>query len=151
MDTLPLWILTVAYAAHILEEYMLDWRGWTLQISGITLGWNEFFVANAAVIVMGICCSVVGFDAPWFSYLFVGLAAVNAIFAHVGTSIVKRVFSPGLITSVIAFIPASVWAYHIAWQKGLLTVPFMVATLGGGFLIMSFPMILHFLSRKLKF
>jgi hypothetical protein len=28
MDNLPIWVLTVAYAGHILEEYVLDWRKW---------------------------------------------------------------------------------------------------------------------------
>ncbi len=151
MDNLPLWILTVAYAGHIMEEYTLDWQGWTRKISGISLGWNEFFVANFAVIVLGISCSVVGFDAPYFSYLFVGLAAVNALIAHIGISIVKRTFSPGLITSVVLFLPASTWAYYIAWQKGLLTFPFLATSLGGGLLIMAFPMMLYFLGHKIKF
>lgn len=146
-----MWILTVAYTAHILEEYMLDWRGWTQKISGIALGWTDFFAANFAVIIFGISCSVVGFDAPWFSYMFVGLASVNAVAAHIGTSVVKRVFSPGLITSVFLFVPVSVWAYFTAWQKGVMTLPFMVATIGGGSLIMAFPIMLHFLRRRIKF
>ncbi|MDR1681888.1 MAG: hypothetical protein LBS25_00650, partial [Candidatus Symbiothrix sp.] len=76
MDNLPFWILTAAYAGHILEEYALDWRKWTQEVSGLKLEWAEFFVANFAVIVLGICCSATGFDCPVFSYMFVGLAAI---------------------------------------------------------------------------
>lgn len=105
MDNLPFWLLTVAYSGHILEEYVLDWRTWVQETSKLTLEWTEFFVANFAVIILGISCSMVGFEYPIFSYMFIGLAAVNGLFAHIGTTIVKRKFSPGLITSITLFIP----------------------------------------------
>ncbi|WP_080903557.1 hypothetical protein [Parabacteroides sp. Marseille-P3160] len=88
MDNLPFWILTVAYAAHILEEYMLNWKKWAQEISNLQLEWSEFFVANFAVIVLGISCSVVGFSCPVYSYLFVGLSFINGLFAHIGTTII---------------------------------------------------------------
>lgn len=34
MDTLPLWILMTAYAAHIMEEYVLGWKDWAERMSG---------------------------------------------------------------------------------------------------------------------
>lgn len=150
MENLPFWILTVAYSGHILEEYILDWKSWAEQTSGMKLEWSEFFVANFAVIILGIACSVVGFEYPLFSYLFVGLAAVNALFAHIGTTIVKRKFSPGVLTSLFLFIPICTWAYIIAAQKGILTVSFLIITLFGGFLIMLFPIALQKLKHKLK-
>ena len=148
MDNLPLWILTAAYAGHILEEYTLDWRNWAQEISKLKLEWTEFFVANFAVIVLGICCSVVGFDCPFFSYMFVGLAATNALFAHIGTTIIKRKFSPGTITSILLFIPVCTWAYIVANEKGLLTFSFLLITLGGGLLIMLFPVSLQIIKHK---
>lgn len=150
MENVPFWILTVAYSAHILEEYVLDWKSWAQQTSGLKMEWAEFFVANFAVIVLGICCSAVGYTCPVFAYLFVGLAAVNAIFAHIGTAVVKRRFSPGLITSVFLFIPVCAWAYVIASEKGILTVSFTIISLLGGFLIMSFPIILQLIKKKMN-
>ena len=147
-DNLPFWILTVAYAGHILEEYVLGWLKWAQETSGLKLDLTAFFVANFAVIVLGISCSVVGFDYPVFSYLFVGLAAVNALFAHIGTTIVKRKFSPGLITSVFLFIPVCIWAYAVAEEKGILTCSFILTTLGGGLLIMLFPVFLQLIKQK---
>ncbi|WP_029902008.1 HXXEE domain-containing protein [Prevotella sp. 10(H)] len=149
MENVPFWALTVAYSAHILEEYVLDWKTWAEKTSGLKMEWTEFLIANFAVIVLGICCSAVGCDCPVFAYLFVGLAAVNALFAHIGTTIVKRKFSPGLITSVFFFIPLCVWAYKIAYDRGILTVPFMLISLIGGFLIMSFPVILQMIKNKM--
>jgi hypothetical protein len=149
MENLPFWLLTVAYSAHIMEEYTLDWRNWAQQISGMQLSWPEFFIANFAVIILGISCSVVGFECPVFSFLFIGLAAVNAIFAHIGTTIVKRKFSPGLLTSLFLFIPICVWAYIIAAQKEILTLPFLFITLTGGLIIMSFPILLQIIKRQM--
>ena len=148
MDNLPFWILTVAYAGHILEEYVLDWRKWAEETSKLKLEWTEFFVANFAVIILGISCSVVGFDCPVFSYIFVGLSATNAVFAHIGTTIIKKKFSPGLITSIFLFIPVCTWAYIIAGEKGMLTCPFILITSGGGLLIMLFPVFLQFIKNK---
>lgn len=148
MDNVFLWLLTVAYAAHILEEYVLDWRTWAEKSSGLKMEWTEFFVANFAVIIFGIAAAAVGFGFPIFSYMFVGLATVNALFAHIGTTIVKKRFSPGLITSVFLFLPLSAWAYYIAWQKGILTIPFISITVLGGFLIMGFPILLQLIKPK---
>lgn len=149
MDNLPFWLLTVAYAGHILEEYVLDWRKWAQDVSKLTLEWTEFFVANFAVIILGISCSIVGFDYPIFSYMFIGLAVINALFAHIGTTIVKRKFSPGLITSIFLFIPICTWAYIIAAEKGLLSASFLLITLGGGTLIMLFPIFLQIIKHKI--
>jgi hypothetical protein len=148
MDNLPFWILTTAYAGHILEEYVLDWRKWAQETSKLKLEWSEFFIANLAVIVFGISASVVGFDCPVFSYMFIGLAATNGIFAHIGSTIIQRKFSPGLITSVFLFVPICTWAYIIAEQKGILTLSFMLITLGGGLIIMSFPILLQLIKNK---
>jgi len=150
MDNLPFWILTVAYAGHILEEYVLDWRKWAEETSKLRMEWTEFFVANFAVIVLGISCSVVGFDCPVFSYMFVGLAATNAVFAHIGTTIIKKKFSPGVITSIFIFIPVCTWAYIVAGEKGILTFPFILITSGSGLLIMLFPIFLQFIKNKIN-
>ncbi len=149
MDTLPLWILIVAYAAHIMEEYFLDWKGWAERMSGIHMGWAEFLVTNSAVIVLGFCCASVGFSCPLFSYLFAGLAFINTLTAHIGSSIVKRTFSPGLLTSIFLFLPLSIWAYSVAWQKGILDLPFAAFTVLGGLAIQMFPVELQLLKRKL--
>lgn len=150
MENLPFYILTVAYAGHILEEYILDWRTWAQETSKLELKWSEFFVVNFGVIVLGFACSFVGFDCPLFSYIFIGLATINAIFAHIGTTIIKRKFSPGTITSVILFLPICTWAYIIAAEKEILSTSFLLITLGGGALIMSFPIILQLVKNKIN-
>ena len=148
MENHILWLLTAAYAAHIAEEYFLDWRSWAMQVSGLELKWRDFAIVNAAVIAIGITASIIGFSLPIVSYLFVGLAATNAIIAHLGATIVKRRFSPGLITSLLLFIPLSAWAYHIAAQKGILNIELLLVSLLGGTAIMSTPVTIQLLKNK---
>jgi hypothetical protein len=142
------WMLTLAYAIHIAEEYFMDWRSWTMQISGLEMKLHEFAIANAIVIVLGITASIIGFSRPLVSYLFVGLAATNAVIAHLATTIAKKRFSPGLISSLALFIPLSVWAYYIAEKKGLLTVELLVVSLLGGVAITSVPVIFQLLKSR---
>ena len=149
MENIPFWALTIAYSAHILEEYVLNWKEWAEKTSKIKMEWTEFFVANFAVIILGIACSVIGYSCPIFSYLFVGLASVNALFAHIGSTIVTKRFSPGFITSVFLFIPICTWAYTIAYQKGILTPSFLLITTIGGLLIMAFPILLQLIKHKI--
>jgi len=74
----------------------------------------------------------------------------SGVFAHIGTTIIKKRFSPGFITSIFLFIPVCTWAYIIAGEKGLLTCPFILITLGGGLLIMLFPVSLQLIKQKTK-
>lgn len=143
MISLPLWILVVAYSAHVMEEYFLNWLDWATKISKFNLSWSEFFTANAAVIILGFCCAIVGYREPLFSYIFVGLSMVNATFAHVATSIITRTFSPGVITSVTLFFPISIWAYIDAYNKHLVNPTFILVTLFVGLIIMCYPIILQ--------
>lgn len=150
MFCLPIWILVVAYAAHIMEEYFLNWRAWAEKMSKLQLSWTEFFVANAAVIVLGFCCAIVGYREPLFSFIFVGLALVNGLFAHLATTLVTRVFSPGLITSIVLFIPISIWAYVDAYNKNFIDLKSILFTLFAGLIVMGFPIGLQKIKAKLK-
>ena len=60
-------------------------------------------------------------------------------------------FSPGFLTSVFLFLPLSVWAYYMAFEKGLLTPVFMLISLIGGFIIMSFPILLQIIKKKMNY
>ena len=47
---------------------------------------------------------------------------VNAVLFHIVPVAVTRVFSPGLFTAVVLFLPVASWAYWGAWRDGVLTV-----------------------------
>jgi hypothetical protein len=146
---LPFILLTASYAVHIAEEYFMDWRSWAMRISGLEISWREFALANTAVIVLGIAASATGFYCPLFSFLFVGLSVVNAVFAHILTAVVRRSFSPGLITSAALFLPLGIWAYAIAAQRGILSVRLVAISLIGGAAIMCVPVACQILKNRL--
>jgi hypothetical protein len=56
-----LWLGLSAYAVHVLEELSFNWKEWAHSSLGLkTLEWNHFYVANAAVMFIGISAAMVG-------------------------------------------------------------------------------------------
>ena len=47
------WLALAAYAAHILEEFSLDWRNWARAVVGLPVEWSDFYVTNAVVVILG--------------------------------------------------------------------------------------------------
>ena len=55
-----LWIALFAYSVHMLEEFELNWRDWARLVFKLPVDWPSFYLANAIVVVIGICCASVG-------------------------------------------------------------------------------------------
>ena len=83
-----LWIATAAYAVHILEEYELNWRDWARRVLGLPVEWGSFYVVNALVVVLGVCCAAVGWRRPEFSLALPALMLINAALFHVAPVVV---------------------------------------------------------------
>jgi hypothetical protein len=136
-----LWILTAAYALHYLEEYCLDWKDWANRQLHLPVTWSHFLAANSVVVVFGIAVGMVGWQCPEFSLIFPALMLINAVFFHIVPTVVQRVFSPGLITAVLLFLPLALWTYYGAWQDGVLTFQVFVISSLGGALLMASPVV----------
>jgi hypothetical protein len=54
MNAYVLWIATLAYALHVVEEYMFDWKGWASSVLKLPVDWTLFAIVNGAVVVLGI-------------------------------------------------------------------------------------------------
>lgn len=137
-----LWIAVAAYSAHILEEFTYDWKSWVTDVLGVTVDWPSFYITNAAVVVLGICCAEIGWQLPEFSLIYPSLMIINATFFHVGPTIFYRRFSPGTITGLILFLPIAGWIYYGAVQDEILTTRALVMSTIGGLLVMAFPVLL---------
>jgi hypothetical protein len=48
------WLALGAYAIHMLEEFMFDWRDWARAIIRLPVEWADFYMTNAIVVVLGI-------------------------------------------------------------------------------------------------
>ena len=68
---------------------------------------------------------------------------VNAVLFHIAPVVGTRVFSPGLFTALVLFLPVASWAYWGAWRDGVLTVGAVVVSGVVGFLLMMFPIVLQ--------
>jgi hypothetical protein len=131
-----------------MEEYILNWKKWVSDISGIIIGWDDFIITNAAVIITGICVSMIGFKNPYISLIFPALMFINGLFFHILPTLIKRKFSPGVITSIIFFIPLSFLTYYEAFKLNILDITLFIISFIGGCLVMFFPVFLQLIKKK---
>jgi hypothetical protein len=138
-----LWLATGCYAAHILEEYQLNWRDWARQVIGLRVEWGDFYVTNAVVIVLGIVAPNLAVAWPALALTFPALMLINATFFHVLPVILtKGRYSPGVFTAVILFYPVGIACFARAATQGLIGVGAMIVSFVLGALIMAFPIVL---------
>ena len=137
-----LWIMTFAYAAHAFEERILNWNIWAKETFGVDVSWEMFYSANFTVVILGICCSSVGWRYPAFALSLPALALITSVFFHILPSIIKKRFSPGLITSVLLFLPIGILCYKFADADSVLDTNTFLLSMIIGTVIMSFPFLI---------
>src|SRR5271168_1982443 len=123
-----LWMCVAAYGAHVLEEFVFDWRSWSQQVLHLPTRWEDFYVTNCLVIVVAIVAVMIAPEYPAVALGFPALMLINGIFMHIFPFVLKRGrFSPGLITSVTIFWPLGI-ATMSAAEPGArtLTIAFIV-------------------------
>ncbi len=144
-----LWIATMAYALHVVEEFAFDWKNWAANVLKLPVSWSHFAVVNGAVIVLGVSCAGVGWALPAYALCLPALMLINATFFHVLPFIVtKGRFSPGLATALVLFYPVAIWSYYGAWQDGILDITTIVFSFILGALLMATPVAMLKLRRK---
>jgi hypothetical protein len=67
---------------HVLEEFVLDWRSWVRHVLQLP-EWNDFYVTNALVIVLGLAAAEIASVWPTVALGFSALMLTNATFFHV--------------------------------------------------------------------
>jgi hypothetical protein len=143
------WLGMAAYAAHILEEYTLDWRGWARAVLGLPAEWNDFYVTNCVVIALGIAQAMLAPTLPLAVLSYAGLELINGTLMHVVPFIRTRGrFSPGLITSVCFFIPLGIVTYWTALSSGLANIGTAMLGLVIGGLTLAFPIVMLMVKSK---
>lgn len=135
------WLAMAAYGAHILEEYWGDWRGWARSMSGLPVEWRDFWLMNAAVLVLGAALALQAARYPLLVLGYAALMLINATFAHLGATLVKRRYSPGVVTSILLFYPVGVGIYWRAAAQGALTARTLLLSLAIGAGLMAVPFV----------
>lgn len=126
-----LWLLTLAYALHAMEEHSSNWVVWAGTV-GLHFSWADFYMANAAVVLFGVAASVVGWRLPAFSLAFPALAGLNALLFHLLASVLAGRPNPGAFSAVLLFAPLTVACFGAARRDGVLSpkVGFAAVVLG---------------------
>jgi Protein of unknown function with HXXEE motif len=137
------WLGIAAYAMHILEEYTLDWRGWSHAVLGLPTEWKDFYVTNCIVVALGIAQAMLAPTLPLAVLSYAGLEFINGLLMHVVPFVRTRGrFSPGLITSVLFFLPLSVTTFWTAWSTGVAGIVEIGLGLLIGALTLAFPIVM---------
>lgn len=137
------WLGLLAYTLHIMEEYSFDWRNWARAVIGLPVEWADFYITNAAVVVLGFAQAEMVRLLPIAPLVFAALMLINATFFHVLPMILTRGrFSPGTATAVVLFYPVGLGTYFAAAAEGLLTTGLLVGSLVGGALLMAYPVVM---------
>jgi Protein of unknown function with HXXEE motif len=104
-----LWLCVAAYGVHVLEEFVFDWRSWAQQVLHLPARWDDFYVTNCLVVVVGVVAVMIAPEYPSVALGFPGLMLINGVCMHVFPFVLKRGrFSPGLITAVTLFLPLGI-------------------------------------------
>ena len=121
--------LLVIYMLHQIEEHL--WPGgfrqftnarvfesgrddWPVDAGGVALvniGYVWLPVAAAALFPHAL---------RWLGLAWVALTLINAV-THIVTSIRFRCYNPGLVTSIVLFVPFTVWVLAHEVSRGLLS------------------------------
>jgi hypothetical protein len=121
--------LLVIYMVHQIEEHL--WPGgfrqftnryvfrsgetnWPVDIDGVAL-------VNVGYVWLPLALAVAWPETfRWLGLGWIGLTLVNGI-THIATSVRFGVYNPGLVTSVVLFVPFTVWALAHEVAAGRLT------------------------------
>ena len=97
--------------AHIFRSGNDDWP--------VSMGGVAF--VNVGMVWLPVVLAVL-FSGPlrWVGLAWIGLTLVNAI-THVVASLRFRVYNPGLVTSIVLFLPFTIWALWTEVANGLLS------------------------------
>jgi hypothetical protein len=110
-----LWLCVAAYGMHILEEFVFDWQSWARQVLHLPARWDDFYITNCLVIVLGVVAVEISPAWPSVALGFPALMLINGAFMHVLPFLLKRGrFSPGLITAVLLFFPIGIGTMRAA-------------------------------------
>lgn len=108
-DPALLWLFVPAYALHLVEEFWGGFPQWIARVAGEPLPPAAFLSINAAamaVLVLAIRAATSSERAGWLAVAIGTAAGTNAI-AHLGGSMLTGIYSPGLLTGIVIYVPLS--------------------------------------------
>lgn len=115
------WLFPITYFIHLIEEFAApEWFGaWSERVLGMPVTVQTFLVWNGLGLVTMCVCAAVTLAGPGLRWLEIAmaLAVLGNAFAHVVLSAMTFTFSPGLITSLLLWIPLGLVRLPIAFRE----------------------------------
>ena len=129
------WAILLAYLVHQFEEHGIDFRGQTYAfaahleaLSGAAISPEQIHATNVlAVWLPGLLAVWGGRRLTWSGFALAGLLFVNGL-NHIVTAIMQGGYNPGLVTSIVIFLPLSVF-YYLRVTKEVTTGRIAAATI----------------------
>ncbi len=134
MDHLLPWIMVLAATIHVAEEYFCGWIEW-VQNYAKGVNTKQFLVVNGVFLILSVFAAFSGH--PFFVLSLASLFLINAGL-HIAPTFGKKDYSPGVISSIVLYLPISLYVLISAMFDGdisVLTIA-LSAFLGGGVMIL---------------
>lgn len=110
---------------------------------GLPTEWKGFYVTNCIVVALGIAQAMLAPTLTLAVLSYAGLEFINGLLMHVVPFVRTRGrLSPGLITSVLFFLPLSVTTFWTAWSTGVAGIVEIGLGLLIGALTLAFPIVM---------
>jgi hypothetical protein len=128
-------LIVLCAAIHVAEEYFCGWLAWTAQfVRGVTR--THFVVGNA--LFLALCVAGVVLPDPAFRLSLAALLLWNAL-VHLVPTVVRREYSPGVVSALLLYVPLGVHAYAGALHGSMATSRQVIASVPMGLLWMIVP------------
>ena len=118
-DPLLLWLLVAAYVCHVAEEWFGGFPEWVGSVAGRSLPRAAFLVINAiglSIMVVAVTAAVRRESRGWIGIGVAALLFINTL-AHLFGSILTGSYSPGLVSSVVLYLPLTQLVLVRAWHQ----------------------------------
>ena len=138
------WAFAVAACIHVVEEFIYP-GGFLDTMKGLSPRIAPFATVRAAIIFNGlflVLCfvgAIVARQNLIFSLSIAGLLFVNAL-THIGSTIKTKHYVPGVVTSILLYLPLSLYAYYAFGTAGQITLAEGAITIIIGALYQAIPM-----------
>ena len=131
------WAIVGAALLHVAEEYyipggFMDFMRRFNPRFALHITTSFAVIFNGLFILLCILGAAFREMSPVFSLSVAGLLGFNALM-HIGAAIRMRGYAPGLISSLLLYLPISITSYTISIGSGVVTTPQAVSSflLGG--------------------
>jgi hypothetical protein len=102
-----LWLFPVSYAIHIAEEHAFGFTHWAARHLGSTMSARTLLGSNAfglVLMIAGVRLASRNSRHAWIAVALATAVLLNAL-GHVAGTLASGAYSPGLLTSVVMWLP----------------------------------------------